>query len=253
MDKAQYLNEMQAQWGSDTTNVMDQIFKADKDVAKYRGVVYLPPELRAEAVKNIDGIPGWKDKAEEGSSKNIYKIATEKMNEFYLAFANGANTDERAGITEDMRLVMVGAGLNADSRGENYGDAIDSAFDRFIGSQFSVADGGVSSAVVPKQFNAAAVDRFLQANYYADDLKKWNLPKSNVTVKSENLKWVTNDAMDGLQLKRLDPKNRLYMPVNDTSGKKVEVRYSDIESNPEWQRSVHVKAINEQGPGPGEF
>lgn len=256
------MNELKQQWGPYFPKVMSEIAATDKSMAPYRAAVYVPDKVRpyvVDAIRNQGEITK-AFKEQPGAAANLQAIKnglSMKMEQFTKNITSGANSSSRLEISNSMQEAMKLQVMRDMTRpGADLGESVERAYKQTVEDNFFFESGGNSDVVVPKRtgrviMDEGSVSAFMAANSGQNGLKRFNVqvptnyqPDRFFKEIRDNGKWVTNDALDGISLRMRNNETGAFMPVLDTQGREIEVKYEDIQSNPEWSEGASNSALS---------
>jgi hypothetical protein len=256
------VSELQAQWGPYFPKVMNEIASSDKSMSAYRAAVYVSPQVRPyviDAIRNQAEInKSFKEQPGAAASLTAIKnMVSLKMESFTKGLTSGANSSKRLEIANSMQeAIKLQVMREAVRPGADLNESIDRVYKQTVADNFYFESGGNSDVVVPKKsgrvmMDEGVVSNFITANSGQEGLKRWNVqvpinykPDRYFKDIRDNGKWVTNEAMDGISLKMRNNETGLFMPVLDNQGREIEVKYEDIQSNPQWSESKGESAMS---------
>lgn len=250
-DASQFIDQVQGQYGPLFPRAMNEIIAKDKTLEKYRTAVFAPPWVRAnlaDVIKNEAPInEAFKASPGYDSNNTAIKNSTSiLMEDFQKSFTGGSSNSARQDVVNGIReAVELQVRREAVKPGVDINAVTKQAYRNTVEAQFYFESGGQSQVVVPRQMGGMRVEEgivssFLRAHSSPKGLAEMNLAVPSGYKSADNFneavsregRWVTNESMDGMQLKLRNPENGMFMPVLTKDGKPVEVKYQQINLNP---------------------
>ncbi len=267
---ADYLKNLNAKWGPYYPKVLSEITGTDKDLAKYQALAYIPSAQQfglVDAIKNkgaiLDNFKNLEGHTEIHNTMSA--VADKEMSQFSKSLLGGANDSSRIQVINGYKdAIMLKAKRDVVDSGKSPTEAVKTATDEVINSQFNFVPSNGAPILVPKTMNGQPVlpeqvSNFVNKYSDAESFKELNLqvrgdatgkyqanPDSFYRDLQDKGRWVTNSAQDGVKLMTLEMSGKLQ-PVFDKYGKQVEKKYSDIMMNPVKPKPLFIPGFKGGG------
>ncbi len=265
-----FLNSVQAKYGSYFPQVMTEMAGKNKSLESYRATIFADPSTRLNLVDGIKNAPkieaGFKDLADDSLKKEVAQASQAVMSEYRKSIVESSPDSSGVGLVNTMQD-QVELQVKRDLvRGAGSGDPKElaqRAYDSLIGSTYQTVSGGSSTVLVPRKIdklgiNPRTVQKYIDYYSSADHFKDLNIavpPKfkgsggnvltpnsvSDLIPKTaeENYldyvasshRWVTNSDQTGIKLVRMNPDGSMEQQF-DKSGKPIIKTYTGIHNDP---------------------
>ena len=246
------IESLRQKYGVHFPQVMNEMVALDKDMAPYAATIYADPYTRrnlVDGIKNKAAID--KEFTAGGLHADQKPLVESQVKTQMLPFRRVLVTDNQdtgnlqmlQGIEEAVNIRakrdMVNSNVSAS-------EAAQRAYKEVIADQYHIVESGRNSVLVPRNVGGYNIkdtklfEGFMQAYTKPANFKDLDVavPKSEKSPDEyyakigARVRWVTNPAQTGLQMKYQNSDGSLTS-IYDRSGKKIERSYEDIYVRPD--------------------